>query len=307
MKLVIEKKTLEEFAQIERSIFGNNTNFDHIYEAWKDLDNFFAQDMYEKDKVWRWTYFRVYVLLTWKVIGTINDADVFAQIMARQATMAIILDIDIFKEMLWFFSANKADKTRLASLYFKVRNNFLNSQELLGEYQGKNVQLKDLVLEYADLKRVDNSMRTAEFINKLNQILFPPEAEQYFGLDNKADGVDRLLELVNFFEDIDTVEKLQEVLEVFLNPQVYDEPASLFVTSDEETEADVESMRIQAPSLSEIKSQIEQEFKKDSEGNFENIELVFRKLEEFTEMYNDPKIADLLYFDEESGEFKWRV
>jgi hypothetical protein len=307
MKLVIEKKTLEEFAQIERSIFGNNTNFDHIYEAWKDLDNFFAQDMYEKDKVWRWTYFRVYVLLTWKVIGTINDADTFAQIMARQAPMAIILDIDIFKEMLWFFSANKADKTRLASLYFKVRNNFLNSQELLGEYQGKNVQLKDLVLEYADLKRVDNSMRTAEFINKLNQILFPPEAEQYFGLDNKADGVDRLLELVNFFEDIDTVEKLQEVLEVFLNPQVYDEPASLFVTSDEETEADVESMRIQAPSLSEIKSQIEQEFKKDSEGNFENIELVFRKLEEFTEMYNDPKIADLLYFDEESGEFKWRV
>jgi hypothetical protein len=307
MKLVIEKKTLEEFAQIERSIFGNNTNFDHIYEAWKDLDNFFAQDMYEKDKVWRWTYFRVYVLLTWKVIGTINDADVFAQIMARQATMAIILDIDIFKEMLWFFSANKADKTRLASLYFKVRNNFLNSQELLGEYQGKNVQLKDLVLEYADLKRIDNSMRTAEFINKLNQILFPPEAEQYFGLDNKADGVDRLLELVNFFEDIDTVEKLQEVLEVFLNPQVYDEPASLFVTSDEETEADVESMRIQAPSLSEIKSQIEQEFKKDSEGNFEDIESVFRKLEEFTEMYNDPKIADLLYFDEESGEFKWRV
>ena len=307
MKLVIEKKTPEEFAQIERSIFDNNTNFDHIYEAWKDLDNFFAQDMYEKDKVWRWTYFRVYVLLTWKVIGTINDADTFAQIMARQAPMAIILDIDIFKEMLWFFSANKADKTRLASLYFKVRNNFLNSQELLGEYQGKNVQLKDLVLEYADLKRVDNSMRTAEFINKLNQILFPPEAEQYFGLDNKADGVDRLLELVNFFEDIDTVEKLQEVLEVFLNPQVYDEPASLFVTSDEETEADVESMRIQAPSLSEIKSQIEQEFKKDSEGNFENIELVFRKLEEFTEMYNDPKIADLLYFDEESGEFKWRV
>jgi hypothetical protein len=307
MKLVIEKKTLEEFAQIERSIFGNNTNFDHIYEAWKDLDNFFAQDMYEKDKVWRWTYFRVYVLLTWKVIGTINDADTFAQIMARQAPMAIILDIDIFKEMLWFFSANKADKTRLASLYFKVRNNFLNSQELLGEYQGKNVQLKDLVLEYADLKRVDNSMRTAEFINKLNQILFPPEAEQYFGLDNKADGVDRLLELVNFFEDIDTVEKLQEVLEVFLNPQVYDEPASLFVTSDEETEADVESMRIQAPSLSEIKSQIEQEFKKDSEGNFEDIESVFRKLEEFTEMYNDPKIADLLYFDEESGEFKWRV
>lgn len=307
MKLVIEKKTPEEFAQIERSIFDNNTNFDHIYEAWKDLDNFFAQDMYEKDKVWRWTYFRVYVLLTWKVIGTINDADTFAQIMARQAPMAIILDIDIFKEMLWFFSANKADKTRLASLYFKVRNNFLNSQELLGEYQGKNVQLKDLVLEYADLKRIDNSMRTAEFINKLNQILFPPEAEQYFGLDNKADGVDRLLELVNFFEDIDTVEKLQEVLEVFLNPQVYDEPASLFVTSDEETEADVESMRIQAPSLSEIKSQIEQEFKKDSEGNFEDIESVFRKLEEFTEMYNDPKIADLLYFDEESGEFKWRV
>ncbi len=307
MKLVIEKKTLEEFVQIEQGIFDNNTNFDSIYETWKDLDSFFAKDMYEKDKVWRWTYFRVYVLLSWKVIDTITDADVFAQIMARQAPMAIILDIDIFKEMLWFFSANKADKARLASLYFKVRNNFLNSQEFLGEYQGKNVQLKDLVLEYADLKRTDNSMRMAEFISKLNQILFPLEAEQYFGVGNKADGVDRLLELVNFFEDIDTVEKLQEVLEVFLNPQVYDEPASLFVTNDEEAELDVENVRMQVPVLSEIKSQIESEFPKNEAGEFQDIEAVLNKLQELSGQYNNPEIANLLYFDEQDAQFKWNI
>ena len=56
-----------------------------------------------------------------------------------------------------------------------------------------------------------------------------------------------------------------------------------------------------------IKSQIESEFKKDSEGNFENIEAVMRKLEEFTEMYNDPKIADMIYYDEEDSKFKWKV
>jgi len=60
-------------------------------------------------------------------------------------------------------------------------------------------------------------------------------------------------------------------------------------------------------STAQIKSQIESEFKKDIDGNFINIEGVMRKLEEFTEMYNDPKIADLIYYDEEDDKFKWKV
>ncbi|MBD3311671.1 MAG: hypothetical protein GF349_04255 [Candidatus Magasanikbacteria bacterium] len=55
----------------------------------------------------------------------------------------------------------------------------------------------------------------------------------------------------------------------------------------------------------EIKNAINSRFSKDKSGNYSNIEGVLMFLGNLAEEYNDPSIAELYYFDENSGGFKW--
>ena len=64
---------------------------------------------------------------------------------------------------------------------------------------------------------------------------------------------------------------------------------------------------LKQPTRKEIKQQVESEFSKDTEGNFVEMEQVMTRLAELSEKYNDPEIADILYFDEQSGSFKWNI
>ncbi len=365
MKLQIKKISISEFEQLEKQIIDNDQTFDQIYETWKILDDFFVQNSYEKDFDWRMTYFRVYVRLTWKVLGTIVDSNKFIEIMRRQVPMAIILDINILQQMMWFLAFNKEDKNQLISLYQKIRLAVLESEQVIGSWQNSNVTVKDLASEYLLMQqRGVSSIEEAEFLSKVKQIMFPKEIEQYIFV-NQDEGVDRFLELVEFFDYIDN-EKIWTVVDVFLNPEKYnvnkpednkleseqeleggeekvEEPTpqisankyeSMSQKLDEEIKAAENSVVPAAPvvkiesekpfvakpapqapaveeqtklSASQIKSQIESEFKQDLDGNFEDIEGVMRKLEEFAEMYNDPKISDMIYFDEEDDKFKWKV
>jgi hypothetical protein len=61
------------------------------------------------------------------------------------------------------------------------------------------------------------------------------------------------------------------------------------------------------PTTAQIKSEIESQFKKDDKGNFEDIETVLAMLSTLSEKYNDPKIADMMYFDEKENKFKWNT
>jgi hypothetical protein len=59
--------------------------------------------------------------------------------------------------------------------------------------------------------------------------------------------------------------------------------------------------------IPKIKSQIESQFPKNTNGEFENIEAVLSRLEELAAQYNDPRIAEMMYFDEQAGMFKWNI
>ncbi len=371
MQLVIQKKSISEFEEIEKSIFDNDQTFEQMHETWKVLDDFFNQNSYERDFDWRLTYFRVYVRLTWKVLGTIIDNNKFVEIMGRQVPMAILLDVDVLKEMMWYLDSNKADKSKLVSLYQKIKTAFFESEQIMGSWQGQDVAVKDLVSEYLLLhKRHASSMEGAEFLSKLEQIMFTEEADPYTFVDYD-DGIDRFLELIEFLQET-TNEKIWLTVDAFSNPEKYNsanperviskpepeeevrpsEPtpqnlATKYESMSQKLEQEVEASKKEeakpvAPApvpvvpivkiepvkpvvvkpapqetpaaepqvrltAGQIKSQIESEFKKDLDGNFINIEGVMRKLEEFTEMYNDPKIADMIYYDEEDDKFKWKV
>jgi len=61
------------------------------------------------------------------------------------------------------------------------------------------------------------------------------------------------------------------------------------------------------PSYSEIYQKIDAVFEKDEEGNYDDLDSVMMALEKAAKKYNDPKIAELYYFDEQTGKFKWNI
>ncbi len=312
MKLIIEKRTITEFAEIEKQISDNDQTFDQMHETWQILDDFFVRNPYEIDFNWRVTYFKTYVKLTWKLIGTIADDDKFISTISRQVPMAILLDVDVLKEIMWYLGFNKADKNKLISLYIKIKSAFLESEEIIGNWEGRSVGVKDLVAEYLLLeKREASSIEEAEFISKLKQVMFPKEVLPYIYTDPDV-GINRFLELVEFFRDIDE-ERIWFVVDIFLTPEKYQddfnkEKISVGVEEQPETEEVVtDDSEVKTYLTSDqIKSQIEPGFKKDAEGDFEDIAGVMTKLSELAEEFNDPSIAEMIYFDEEQNKFVWK-
>lgn len=61
------------------------------------------------------------------------------------------------------------------------------------------------------------------------------------------------------------------------------------------------------PSYAEIRKKIEAVFPKNAQGEYINLDSVLAALQSAAEKYNDPKISELMYFDESDSKFKWSV
>lgn len=295
-------------------------------KVFKELKDFFSSiPVDEAIEKYGMTYWRWYVLLTWDRLNTFTEEEL-VKIFGTQIPMALSLGFDVFKSLMSYFVANNYFEGNTDSLFIKIKESFQSSLVVVGTWQNQNIRMTELIKEIRVISKQNDSLRQAEFENKLRSILFSsnPLAEKYLFADSDK-AVQNFIDIVVFFDLVNS-ENITFIVHNFLNSiggQINLDQAlsSKAVTEKDQTvnskilneTFSQSSDLLNNPKFlnkltpQQIKSQIEQEFKKDSEGNFENIELVFRKLEEFTEMYNDPKIADLLYFDEESGEFKWRV
>jgi len=75
--------------------------------------------------------------------------------------------------------------------------------------------------------------------------------------------------------------------------------------SPEQVPPVVEKKTDKKMSPAEVKQMIESRFKKDKSGQFNNIEGVLALLGQLADTYKDPSIAELYYFDENAGGFKW--
>ena len=71
---------------------------------------------------------------------------------------------------------------------------------------------------------------------------------------------------------------------------------------DNEEVADARDSRL---NNKEIQALINHRFGKDETGAYRNVEGVLATLASFAEKYNDESIAELLYFDEDTGGFVW--
>jgi hypothetical protein len=326
MRLTVKDLSIEEFANLEREIRDSHVDTAALSSTWQSLNIYFKDALPEDIEKFKWTYFRIYTELSWKMFGSQSRDFVVNMAIKNQIPMALSLEFDVLNEMLSYLSLRTFDNLDMQGLYLKIKKAFLESDFQVGNWQGNKVRLSDLVKEIRMISNKSDSLEQAEFENKLRQILFfsDPIAATYIEIQSN-EAVQRFIDLVMFFDAIDE-NKITPVINSLSIPENFqnviseqqevkggsvENPEEAELQNLEEWDADIdlaaggEALIMLTPQ--QIKSQIESEFKKDNEGNFEDIDAVMRKLEEFTEMYNDPKIADLIYFDEEEDRFKWKI
>ncbi len=323
-----------ELEQEELRFNSKISNAELADEAWEQLANLFDQNS-DLKQAYRVSYWRWFVILSWQKVYAVSP-EMLLLMMKDQVPAAIFSNVDVLEVLLRYLAQNFYSRDDAGIFINKLKSEFFGSEMVFGDWQGQNIKIKDIISEYFLLnKRGADSIETAEFINKLRQLMFPKDALSYAYVD-PDEGVNRFLALINFFQDIDDDKKIRDVLNMFLLPEnapgiIQGENAneSLESTAEEtgpvpqpatEEKTEVEKNIVQPSyqkipavepqarlTAEQVKSQIEKEFKKDAEGNFENIEGVMQKLAELSEKYNDPRVADMLYFDEESNQFKWSV
>ena len=319
--MFFEQKKLisSEIEQKEKEFGGILVDLEKSAILWKELRDFFT---YNTTDDYRFTYWRWFVELTWYRFNTLSKEDLEG-VMASQIPSALLQNYNVQDEILRYLGLRSIDEQEAQSLYVKMQKAFLESGALVGLWKGMELKVVDLAKEIDQISKQNDSLEEAEFESKLKQIMFPndPLANKYVTA-GPDEAVRRFIDLVNFFQTF-TQENIWYIVDSFLNPEKYQNAprgeALPKVAPTPKAEPKIETPKKEEvklvvppeirskPTLQEIKSQMESQFKKDAEGNFEEVETVLAMLSTLSEKYEEPKIADMLYFDEKESKFKWNI
>ncbi|MEK7624906.1 MAG: hypothetical protein AAB467_00985 [Patescibacteria group bacterium] len=189
----------------------------------------------------------------------------------------------------------------------------------------------------AELSQINNqgrdSIRIAEFKAKLRKLfsLTDKSSENYFSI-TADEAVNRFVALITFLYDV-KMEELWSVVEkyddlnyselyrkllnqpepttsmpasVSIQPENTIAPPQAFVNPPRaKKESETRSEKLKKLSYAEMKEQIENQFKKDAQGQFMNISEVLKELERLAAKYEDDHIRDLYIFNEADRKFEW--
>ncbi len=274
--------------------------------VWVELKDYFANTTPAEDRFFWFSYWRWFTDLSWKLFQSREREFAIDVALKRQIPAAVLLDFDVAHEIIRYLAMRAVDEKDLQSLYLRMKKNFLESDAVIGSWQGVEVLQKDLIEE---IKRTSlpgkSSLDAATLASKIKNLFFPKNDnalnEKYFFVE-KDDVVGRFINLVNVFLETQ-LEDIQSIVDSYLHGE-----KEIISTKKEVDERPISSRPAEVKLTGiEIKSQIESQFKKGADGQFEDVAAVYTKLAEYAQKYNDPKIEEMLYFDESTGQFKWAV
>jgi hypothetical protein len=338
MEVGINKFTFEELEVEEKKFFrlSEEEKSDlliQLYDSFSDLTP-------EEDYAGRLSYFRWYTYLVWRDLLMFNKENFVPLAVERQIFEAFLAGFDVWNKIIWYFYSKCIEDDDYRTLYIQTKDAFVNSDAIIGEWQGEYYRIADAVKEKSLLRSMGNdSMRLAEYMNKLRKMMAFEDkfAERFYA--TTADEVLRdLNDLIDFFLDTEP-EDMQALVDMTVNPEAYglrraaqDEnvnerpmvakpvaktpvasPPAPITPKPVQTPPPINKTEKIMPSTPvkptpvEIRAKIDASFEKDEQGNYKDMDGVFIVLGRAAAKYNDPKISELYYFDENSGEFKWNV
>lgn len=195
--------SVEELRQGQEEYLGLDVS--QKEELWQTLHDYFIKAPLSMDRRLWLSYFRWYVELTWSSLYSKSEEIVSSVVFPRQLLMAVLIGYDPIAELFQYLNLHPFDQESMPGFYAKLREGVLKSGALMGIARGREVTCAEMVRELTVLKQTKDTLRLAEFISRLKDVLYPksePELPRYLTQDpDKAVGA--LLTTLNFFMDVE--------------------------------------------------------------------------------------------------------
>jgi len=282
----------------------------HLEEVYQSLHNFFSEVKFDPKIVGQYyhTYWSWYVQATWRLNLSI-PVDTFVEHLAYQLPKAFSLGIAVEDEFLYFLFRKFPIQVYCAPVYENMRQKILQSSFPLHPNFNNSFTIKDVAIQYKKLNEGQiDSLQLAAFLAKVGEQLFLNFSDrQIEDVEKNALTKDFLSFLLFLQKDVDITEVVTKyIIDLTAANLPKPNPAILEAEKKEETPSTpITSPEVSSLSLEEIKKMVDTQFQKDETGQYQDLEGVFGLLDELAEKYNDPKIKELLYFDENTGGFVW--
>lgn len=322
-QLLAERVALSKLSEIERDALRILISRDYV------ASDFIRDYSTRYDKFW------IFTDMIWSDLVRLKQPEFIDIAIRRQIVEAILLNFDVYEKICWYIHSKCFEPDDYRTLFIQARDAFLSSPAIVGYDENKKpFTLADAINKIKLISgRGSDSMELAQFMEKLAKILdlHNPFAENLFGA--RADDFAQLLfDLCDLFINVSPEEAEREI-ELYLFPERADQLNEFFNSRDKDiisietikkieeeavTEVPMPAITpnnnpkpmpptLTKPAPAEIRAKIDAAFEKDEKGNYKDLDGVFIVLGRAAQKYNDPKIAELYYFDETSGEFKWNV
>ncbi len=313
-------------------------------ELWDGLHYYFLRASVTADRVWWLSYFRWYTELTWRFLPQRSDEVVSAVAYARQLVMAVLLDFDPVTELIMYINEKPWDEEGVARFYTRVRDGVMKSSAIVGVSKGREITLADLFRELSLIKQANDTLRMAEFITRLRDVLFPKTdtlLDEYVPMEAER-GANVLTDVMLFFLEV-VPESFYAVMQTSLHPEYYETGAAEGESASpaEEAEADLSSEPAEEsiegaesvapaqseeagidesaatpnvseetprapsrPTNTELRAMVEALIPADLPPE-EQAPRIVEMLSDLADRYHDETIRDVYYFDETTGRFEW--
>ena len=255
-------------------------------------------DSADAEKIWamRYGFFYWYTKFEWQSLNSV-DRDRIAKIVAKTSFEALLFDFDCYVDFCWYLGMKSLDKNQMELLYSKTKQAFLSSDTIVGSWQGKAVNIAECVRQMKLIQSYNyDSIKMAEFEGRLKQIIFPkPNTDLLFAKYVTIDPdvlVERFVDFMDFFLSVEPAD-IWEIIDEFLHPElkaVKQASVNMMRTNPPVAVENAVTAAV-SPSNAEIQNQINLQFKRSADGNYEDVDSVFAKLEELAQKYQNPKIA----------------
>lgn len=263
-----------------------------------ELSLFFKNLTTEQSQKYFNTYWLWFTHITWDRLSETSKDD-FVEFVDRQLIMALFLGFDVWKELMNYFVLNSFSETYIKNLYENLRNKIINSEEIVGEEKGKTVRLKDLVEMVRQMNKNASTLDKASRFSQIEKIIFVGGKPTYLRESSQII-IKRLEDTIRFFLEIETSE-IWNIVFIYTEEEYHADAKKILFDSD----YSIKNQTISKSSLSEIKKQIEDKYKKNKEGQFVDLEGVHNELQSIANEENDERIRDLYFFNEQTGKFEW--
>ncbi|MFA7245465.1 MAG: hypothetical protein WC070_04820 [Candidatus Magasanikbacteria bacterium] len=272
-----------------------------------------------------WKLYRMYVEICWKKMPMLHIEFVNNHLFAKQLVIASVLKFEPIETLLNYLGSRFLLEEEQMSEYKKIKESIFNSNIVLGTYKGKNVIQKELIQEITELNSKSNpTLELANLKAKLEEIFFsnfPNDLNFDNFFVNKREVVVTFFSFVHFLIGVQP-KSISRFIDLYFNGKeilnksefsninnALDEIVNLDTDIVENIENNEDLLSNSTSNLDnkylQIKSQLEQQFSYDENGELTPIEEVLNILSQMAEEQGDVNIEELYMFDENAGKFVW--